>query len=50
MSAQSARVINLEEYRRQRESRSDRQAPAQVASAPLVWVPVWVWVPFWPMS
>ena len=50
MSAQGARVINLEQYRRQREGRNESPTPQPLASAPLVWVPVWVWVPFWPMS
>ncbi len=49
MSARSARVIDLDEYRRRREEKR-REAPAPVASLPqLVWIPVWMWVPFWPI-
>ena len=48
MSAQGARVINLEEYRRRREAKIARPVAAGLA-APLVWFPVWMWVPFWPM-
>ncbi len=44
MSAQGARVIDLEEYRRRRAAKASRP-PALV-----VWVPVWMWVPCWPMQ
>jgi hypothetical protein len=47
MSAQGARVIDLEEYRRRREVRSEQPAP-MLPVPPIVWVPVWMWVPFWP--
>ncbi len=53
MSAQGARVIDLEEYRRRRDARRHQlpTASAASASAPanLVWIPVWMWVPFWPI-
>ena len=45
MSAQGARVIDLEQYRRRREEARERTAPA--AQPPMMWVPVWVWVPVW---
>lgn len=46
MSAQGARVIDLGEYRRQREA---RRAPPPPMMTPVVWypVPVWFWVPVW---
>jgi hypothetical protein len=45
MSAQGARVIDLEEYRRRRQARSAQPAPASA----MVWyaVLVWFWVPVW---
>ena len=49
MSAQSARVIDMEEYRRRRAAKTPRPGASNGAAAPLVWVPVWMWVPFWPM-
>lgn len=56
MSAQGARVIDLEEYRRRREAQSQRPAPMRAplgmtsaAPVPIVWFPVWAWVPYWPM-
>jgi hypothetical protein len=47
MSAQGARVIDLEEYRRKREARNARPMPMMAPS--MVWyaVPVWFWVPVW---
>lgn len=39
-----ARVINLEDARRQRE----QQRQAAAAPVMVVWVPVWFWVPVWP--
>lgn len=58
MSAQGARVINLQEYRRRREAQNgnERHAPMQAqvgmaSAAPvsIVWFPVWTWVPCWPI-
>jgi hypothetical protein len=49
MNAQGARVIDLAEYRRRREAKSERPAAPVGVSAPMVWIPVWMWVPFWPM-
>lgn len=58
MSAQGARVINLQEYRRRREAQSENERPAlmqpqvgMVSLAPvsIVWFPVWTWVPCWPI-
>jgi hypothetical protein len=48
MSAQGARVIDLDEYRRRREAKRD--LPALPGPVPVVWVPMWMWVPFWPMA
>jgi hypothetical protein len=44
MSAQGARVIDLDEYRRRRAARREQAAPAP-AIPPVLWVPVWMWVP-----
>ncbi len=46
MSAQGARVIDLEEYRRRRAAKTDQRA-ATAEMPPVVWIPVWMWVPFW---
>jgi len=47
MSAQGARVIDLEEYRRKRAARSAELAPPM--APPMVWyaMPVWFWIPVW---
>ena len=47
MSAQGARVIDLEEYRRKRRARSAQ--PTLMLAPAMVWyaVPVWFWVPVW---
>ena len=47
MSAQGARVIDLEEYRRKRRARS--APPTPMLAPAMVWyaVPVWFWVPVW---
>ena len=45
MSASVARVIDLEDYRRRRTTKTQSTA---AVSLPLVWVPVWVWMPVWP--
>ncbi len=42
MSANSARVIDLQSYRQRRNQRATAPAPM-----PVYWVPVWVWVPVW---
>jgi hypothetical protein len=47
MSTQQARVIDLEQYRKRRESQRERTAPTMLT--PMLWVPVWVWVPVWPV-
>ena len=49
MSAQGARVIDLEEYRRRREAQNERPTAATEQAPAMVWVPVWMWVPYWPM-
>lgn len=47
MSSQSAIVVDLGEYRRQRQARENAaQTPAAHAGAPLMWC--WVW--FFPMG
>ena len=46
MSAKSAVVVSLEEFRRRRASQhAAKPAPVQ----PVVWCPVWVMVPVWPV-
>jgi hypothetical protein len=40
---QASEVINLEEFRKRRESK-----PAAVRATPPLWSPVWVWVMVWP--
>jgi len=47
MSAQTATVVNLDEYRRRRGEA--RAAAATAAQPPFVWYPMWVMVPVWPM-
>ena len=43
MSSNTARVIDLESYRRRR-----AEQPAQeLATRPVYWMPVWFWVPLW---
>lgn len=49
MSAEGARVIDLDEYRRRRSQRNEPALPA-VMPPPIVWVPVWLWVPVWPIA
>ena len=55
MSAQGARIIDLEEYRRRREARGEAgpstSAPRGALPAmPMAYYPVWVWVPIWLFS
>ena len=45
MSAQRARVIDLESFRARRNGR----AAAVPVRAPLIWVPVVAWFPVWRM-
>ena len=45
MSAEGARVIDLEQYRRRRQA--PREQAASGTFMPMMWVPVWVWVPVW---
>jgi hypothetical protein len=41
----AAEVINLDEFRKRRESRpSSTRSPAPMS----LWTPVWVWVMVWP--
>ncbi len=56
MSAEGARVIDLQEYRKRREAQNERPAPMQApvgmtgtSPVAIVWFPVWTWVPCWPM-
>jgi hypothetical protein len=43
--SQAAEVINLEEFRKRRESNpSSTRSPAPMN----LWTPVWVWVMVWP--
>lgn len=43
---QAAEVINLEEFRKRRETRpSPSRSPAPYVN---LWTPVWVWVMVWP--
>ncbi len=48
MSAEGARIIDLDEYRRRRVERSAQ--PPLALAPPIVWVPVWLWVPVWPIA
>jgi len=45
MSAQTARVVDLSEYRRKR---SQTTAAPPLPQPCFLWVPVWLWVPLWP--
>jgi hypothetical protein len=45
MSAPTATVVNLAEYRRRR----GEGGAAATAPPPFIWYPVWFMVPVWPM-
>jgi hypothetical protein len=46
MDRQAARVIYLDEVRKQREAK--RRPRTQEVPVVLVYYPVWFWVPLWP--
>jgi hypothetical protein len=48
MSAKTATIVSLEEYRRRRAEAQAAAAPA-TTPAPVMWYPVWVMVPVWPL-
>ena len=47
MAASGARVIDLEEFRRRRAAREERESSTAMRAyaALCVWYPVWYWVP-----
>ncbi|MGK3990907.1 hypothetical protein WME99_48115 [Sorangium sp. So ce136] len=44
MNQSTARVIDLEEYRRRRALRDQSRAVPRMS---VVWLPVWGWIPVW---